>query len=206
MSDQTRVMDSALDDDDRNRLRSAAGGNTSAFDAIVERHEAAVARFLRTLGGDEIDDALQETFIAAWRSAGAYNGTGTVRSWLLSIARNVHRHSKRRRVDEPSTFVPLDALAERAGWGCDPAEPRRMDAALARDEVERALAMLPDDEREVLVLRELEELSGDETARLLGLSLPAMKSRLHRARIHLAAALRGNAAAESPAGRLHVRD
>ena len=95
-------MDSALDDDDRNRLRSAAGGNTSAFDAIVERHEAAVARFLRTLGGDEIDDALQETFIAAWRSAGAYNGTGTVRSWLLSIARNVHRHSKRRRVDEPS--------------------------------------------------------------------------------------------------------
>ena len=168
-------MDSALDDDDRNRLRSAAGGNTSAFDAIVERHEAAVARFLRTLGGDEIDDALQETFIAAWRSAGAYNGTGTVRSWLLSIARNVHRHSKRRRVDEPSTFVPLDALAERAGWGCDPAEPRRMDAALARDEVERALAMLPDDEREVLVLRELEELSGGETARLLGLSLPAMK-------------------------------
>lgn len=206
VSDQARVMDSALDDDDRNRLRSAAGGNTSAFDAIVERHEAAVARFLRTLGGDEIDDALQETFIAAWRSAGAYNGTGTVRSWLLSIARNVHRHSKRRRVDEPSTFVPLDALAERAGWGCDPAEPRRMDAALARDEVERALAMLPDDEREVLVLRELEELSGDETARLLGLSLPAMKSRLHRARIHLAAALRGNAAAESPAGRLHVRD
>ena len=74
-----------------------------------------------------------------------------------------------------------------------------MDAALARDEVERALAMLPDDEREVLVLRELEELSGDETARLLGLSLPAMKSRLHRARIHLAAALRAKSAPESPA-------
>ena len=177
-------------DDDATRLRRTAAGDVSAFDTIVQKHEAAVARFLLTLGGPGQDDLLQETFIAAWRSAGSFQGTGTVRSWLLSIARNVHRHARRRRVDEPTEFVSLDTLAESAGWGCDPAESRRAAGALARDELERALAGLPIDEREVLVLRELEGLSGEETAAMLELTVAAMKSRLHRARLHLAAALR----------------
>ncbi len=171
-------------------LRRSASGDPTAFDAIVERHERAVHRFVLTLGGDEPDDVLQETFIAAWKGAGTFQGTGSVRSWLLSISRNVHRHHRRRRVDAPREFVPLDTLAERAGWGCDPAETRRVDLAMARDVLERALAELPDEEREVLVLRELEGLSGEETAHVLQLSVPAMKSRLHRARLHLAAAVR----------------
>ena len=161
-----------------------------AFDAIVESHQAAIARFLVTLGQDDPDDALQDTFIAAWESAGSFQGTGTVRNWLLSIARNVHRRSHRRRVNEPTTFCSLEVLAERAGWGADPAESRRVEISLARDVLTQALALLPHDEREILVLRELEMLSGDETAELLELTLPAMKSRLHRARLHLAAVLR----------------
>ena len=177
-------------DADAELLRRAASGDTVAFDAIVESHQAAVARFLMSLGLHDPDDALQDTFIAAWESANSYQGSGTVRNWLLSIARNVHRRSHRRRVDEPASFVSLDVLAERAGWGADPAESRRVEIALARDVLTHALALLPDDEREILVLRELEGLSGEETAELLELSLPAMKSRLHRARLHLAAVLR----------------
>ncbi|MBL0170046.1 MAG: RNA polymerase sigma factor [Gemmatimonadaceae bacterium] len=176
--------------DDVALLRRTASGDTTAFDAIVEAHQSAVGRFLTSLGVADLDDALQETFIAAWRSAGTYQGTGSVRSWLLSIARNVHRHGARRRVNEPATFVSLDVLAERAGWGCDPAESRRVDLSMARDVLEHALAILPDEEREILVLRELEELSGEETAQLLQISLAAMKSRLHRARLHLAAVVR----------------
>jgi RNA polymerase sigma-70 factor, ECF subfamily len=191
-------------DDDAALMRRAASGDTSAFDIVVDRHQSAVNRFVLTLGSREPEDVLQETFIAAWRSAGAYHGTGTVRSWLLSIARNVHRHALRQRVDTPTTFVPLDALAERAGWGCDPAETRRVDAALARDVLERALAMVPEDEREVLVLRELEGLSGDETAELLKVSVAAMKSRLHRGRIHLAAAVRELEFPHSTSGRDRV--
>jgi RNA polymerase sigma-70 factor, ECF subfamily len=171
-------------------LRRAGAGDTFAFDAIVERHAPAVRRFVETLGADDVDDAMQETFIAGWRSAASYEGTGSVRSWLLSVARNVVRHQRRRRVDEPAAFVSLDALAAGAGWGCDPAESRRVDAELAKDVIERALAALPSDEREILVLRELEGLSGDEAAALLHLTLPAAKSRLHRARLHLAAAVR----------------
>ncbi len=189
-------------------LRRTAEGDTSAFDLIVERHQGAVRRFLCTLGADDVDDVLddvlQETFIAAWRSASGYQATGSVRSWLLSIARNVYRHHRRFRVDEPRSFVALDDLAERAGWGCDPAEGRRVAAALARDVLEHALAQVPREEREVLVLRELEGLSGEETAQLLQLTLPAMKSRLHRARLHLAAAVRTLEHLPAETGRDHV--
>lgn len=177
-------------DADAELIRRSATGDTMAFDTIVESHQAAIARFLVSLGMDDPDDALQDTFIAAWESAATYHGTGTVRNWLLSIARNVQRRSHRRRVSEPSDFVSLDVLAERAGWGADPAESRRVEIALARDVLTQALALLPDDEREILVLRELEGLSGEETAALLELTIPAMKSRLHRARLHLAAVLR----------------
>ena len=113
--------------------------------------------------------------------AGSFRGTGSARSWLLSMARNAHRHQHRRRVDEPRAFVPLELLAQRAGWGADPAESRRADAALAHDLLTQALAHLPLDEREVLVLRELEGMSGPEAAAVLQLTEAAMKSRLHRA-------------------------
>ena len=181
-------------DDDAALLARAAAGDASAFDRLVRRHQAAVLRFVHALGcdGADAEDALQEAFVAAWRAAGRYQGTGTVRSWLLSVARNAVRHQRRRRVGEPTHLVPLDALAADAGWGADPradADERRL---LARDALAAALRRLPPDERAVLVLRELEGLDGAEAAAVLHLSLPAMKSRLHRARLHLAAALRAS--------------
>lgn len=184
--------------DDAAWVRQAAAGDAAAFERVMTMHAAAVQRFLETIGTREVEDAVQETFIAAWRSASNYAGDGSVRSWLLSIARNIQRHQHRRRVDEPAAFESLDSLAAQAGWGCDPAEARRQEIALARDELARAMSALPDDEREVLLLREIEGLSGEETAALLQCSLPAMKSRLHRARIHLAAALRRGESTESP--------
>lgn len=182
--------------DDATLLSAAAAGDAVAFGLFMDRHEAAVYRFARTLTREpaDADDVLQETFIAAWRGASGYAGTGTARSWLLSIARNVVRHRIRRRVGEPDDFESLDVLAERAGWGADSASERAHDRAIARELLDAALAQLPADEREVLVLRELEGFTGEETADLLHCSVPAMKSRLHRARIHLAAALRALAA------------
>ncbi len=185
-------------------LQRAASGESAAFDVIVARHQAAVDRFIRTLGGVDADDVLQETFIAAWRGAGSFRGTGSARSWLLSIARNAHRHQHRRRVDEPRAFVPLELLAQRAGWSADPAESRRTDAVLAADLLTQALAHLPPDEREVLVLRELEGFSGAEAAGVLQLTETAMKSRLHRARLHLAAAVYELDSPLPPSGGQHV--
>jgi len=170
-------------------LQQAANGDSAAFDELVPRHESAVYRFITTLGvtGADAEDALQETFISAWRGAAGFYGSGRVRSWLLSIARNVVRHHRRRRVGEPCAVASVEDLALRAGWG-EPSAPGLDDSAAdAAALINRALDQLPDEERQCLLLRDIEGLSGEETARVLELTIPAMKSRLHRARLHLAA-------------------
>ncbi len=182
-------------------LCASAAGDTRAFGHFVHAHEAAVHRYLRIHAGPvaDVDDALQETFIAAWRGASTFRGPGSAKPWLFAIARNALRHLVRRRVGEPAQMESLDALSDsgsfdelavEAGWGCPADERMLTDAALAREMLEIAMQRLPVEEREILTLRELDGFSGAETADLLQISLPAMKSRLHRARLHLAASLR----------------
>lgn len=177
---------------DAELLRRSAGGDSVAFETFVERHQAAVMRLLLATAANPADaeDALQETFLAAWRSARTFAGTGPARGWILTIARHALHRLYRRRVGEPASHVSLDQLGLEAGWGSDEAP----DAFLARLDdramLRAALAALPEDDREVLILRDLEELSGEDTARVLGITLQAMKSRLHRARLRLAARLK----------------
>jgi len=157
---------------------------------LVHRHEAAVFRFLRSLGATDADaeDALQECFLAAWSHAGGFSGGGSARAWLFSIARNALLKQRRTRVGEPDRFEALEALGLRAGWGTEP-DGTLLSLAL-RDCLERAFERLSPDERAVLLLRDLEGFSGGETAEMLGLGLAAMKSRLHRARLGVLAELR----------------
>lgn len=179
--------------DDGALLRAAVAGDQTAFAQFMRAHQAAVHRYLVAFAGHgDVDDALQETFINAWRGAATYHGGASARAWLYAIARHVVHHAVRRRVDEPEQFESVEQLAEEAGWGCadERAAGSGSDAGLARELLQTALSRLPREEREVLTLRELDGFSGDETAAILQLSLPAMKSRLHRARIHLAAVVR----------------
>lgn len=178
---------------DAELLARTAAGEREAFDRFVERHQTAVLRLLQAGARSTADaeDALQDAFVAAWRNAGTYRGAGVARGWMLTIARRALQRRYRRRVGEPVRYTALDDLGAEAGWGT--AEPpdvlydRLEDRAL----LARALARLAPEDREVLVLRDLEELSGEDTAAALDLTLPAMKSRLHRARLRLAAQLRG---------------
>ena len=134
------------------------------------------------------EDALQETFLSAWRNAASFRGDGSALGWLLSIARHAVYRQHRSRAGEPERMESLAELGEAAGWG---AAPDPLDALVVKDEVERALARLSLGERELLLLREVEGLSNEECASLLGLGLPALKSRLHRARLRFVAQLRG---------------
>lgn len=179
---------------DAERLASAANGDTSAFDQLVAAHAEALHRFAHSLGvrGADLDDVLQDAFVSAWRAAASYRGDGSVRSWLLTIVRNAVRQSQRRAHGDRAHWAPiesaetLESVADRAGWG-------RTDGGPARDAKElvmRALDRLAAEDREILWLREIEELSGEETAAALHVTMPAMKSRLHRARLRLAAAVR----------------
>ncbi len=170
----------------------AAEGDRRAFERFVEEHEGAVLRYIRTRTGDPevVEEALQETFIAAWRRADTFRGHGSPRAWLLTIARNAVRRQYRRPAGAPDTFEPLDAVAARAGWGREPDEAWT-DRIAARQVVERGFDALSPEDREVLVLRDLEGFGNQEVGELLGLSLAAVKSRVHRARLRFMESVRG---------------
>jgi RNA polymerase sigma-70 factor, ECF subfamily len=182
--------DDAVTDDAR-VLERAAAGDRHAFDEFVQRHAPAVLRYvrLRTTDPDAAEDALQETFIAAWRNAGSFRGDGSARAWLLTIARNAVHRQYRRAAGEPEAHEPLAALAVRAGWGRNP-DDGWTEQLTARELIDRGFGRLSADEREILLLRDLEGFSTAELARLLQLSVPAGKSRLHRARLRFMESVR----------------
>jgi len=175
---------------DPDLLSQAASGDAKAFNAFVIRHREAVWRFARSLTRDAsaAEDALQETFLSAWRSSGSFRGEGPALGWLLSIARHAVYRQHREKAGEPERMVSLTELGEAAGWGADP-DP--LETLTTYDEVHRALDRMPVEDRELLLLREVEGLSNEACACLLGIGLPALKSRLHRARLRFVSSFRG---------------
>lgn len=156
--------------------------------ALVRRHHGCVRRYVSgVMGSGDVDDVVQETFLAVLSGAGGYSGEGAVRAWVLSIARRKIARHFRRKVGEPARYDALEDLGLRAGWG----DPEL--SACVRQRVEhlrQALARLPEASREIITLRDVEGLTGPEAAEVLGISLAATKSRLHRARLELMAQLR----------------
>ncbi len=177
---------------DHQLLAASAGGDALAFEQFVERHQGPTLRYLRLLtdAPGSVEDALQEAFLAAWRGAASFRGESSARAWLISIARHALFRQHRRRAGEPDESVPLESLGREAGWGADP-HTDLAERLADRQAVRRALARLAPSDREILLLRDVEGLSGEQCAVLLGLGLPALKSRLHRARLRFAAQLRG---------------
>lgn len=174
---------------DAQLLSRAAQGDTHAFDAVASRHAAALYRFAvrMCLDPQRAQDAVQEALLAAWRQAGSYRGESAVRTWLFSVLLNACRHLRRTHKGEPAAALPLEAAAQAEALGPSP-ELQASGAELGRA-LDAALGTLPLSEREVVLLRDVEGLPGEEVASLLGLTLPAMKSRLHRGRLGLKAAV-----------------
>ncbi len=172
-------------------LERVAAGDRAAFERLLARHQAALWRFVRASSRtrQDAEDALQDALLAAYRGAGAFRGEASVRTWLLTIGRHAAWRVSRRAPEEPLDDDTWE-LGCAAGWGADDPETAAM-AAQDRARLTAALDGLAPGEREVLVLRDLEELAVEEVAEVLGVSLAATKSRLHRARLRLAAALRG---------------
>jgi RNA polymerase sigma-70 factor (ECF subfamily) len=171
---------------DEELVQRSAGRDRAAFDALVARHGGALLRFATRSCGSEADaaDALQEGLLAAWRGAASFRREASARTWIFQIVLHACRRRGRRRAGEPEQHAPLEVAAELAG-------PDAPDATVAARQVgtalEQALASLSPPAREVLLLRDVEGLSGAETAAALSIDLAAMKSRLHRARLELKA-------------------
>lgn len=166
-------------------VQKGAEGDRAAFEELLERHLEALFGFAaRACGsGRDAEDAVQDALLAAWRRASTFRGEASARSWLFQVLLHACHRRRRRRAGEPQRHAEVEEAAQLATDLAAPDE--RVASGEATAVVERALSMLAEEAREVLLLRDVEGLSGPETAAALGLSLPAMKSRLHRARLEL---------------------
>jgi len=136
------------------------------------------------------EDVVQETFLSALTHRGQFEGRSSLSTWLYRIAYNASQARLRQRTEEPlpddepqedSATPPMpQALVE---WRFTP-EQLLADAE-TRDQLEQAIQSLPESLRSVFLLRDVEDLSTEETATVLGISLSAAKVRLHRARLQL---------------------
>ena len=168
-------------------IQRARDGDLTAFNALVVRFQDPVYSLaLRMLGSPPAaEDATQEAFIRAWSRLDSFRG-GRFQSWLFTIVANLSRDELRRRGRRPQTS--LDAARDdpdRASL--DPADEGPSPEAVGeqgdlRSLLQSALAQLPDDWREVVVLSDVQDLAYDEIAEITGLPLGTVKSRLSRAR------------------------
>lgn len=178
-------------DVDSELVAEAQDGNLEAFEELARRHTQLIYRALIAILGDVADaqDAMQDTLLSAFKHIGGFEGRSKFSTWLVSIARNaaVQRLRSRRYAesldvvdnDEDRNFRPRQIAA----WQENPEQYHsRLEV---RRLVERGLLELPAKYRMVVMLRDVEQLSTDDVARQLGLSVPAVKTRLLRGRLML---------------------
>ena len=168
-------------------LAAARAGDRPALERLLERHQSEVYRFGMKMCRDPEDakDVLQETLLAMARGVRDFRGASSISTWLYTIARSFCLKKRRRGKSVPEAERGLDgeaaAVQPLASRGDNP------DEAIAAKQVERALeqaiASLEPMYREVLLLRDVEGLSAPEVAEVVGASVQAVKSRLHRARL-----------------------
>lgn len=172
--------------DDARWIEAAQAGDADAFNVLVERHQLVAYNLAyRTLRNrEDAADATQEAFLSAYRAVRSFHGT-SFRAWLLRIVLNACYDARRRSGRRPTSS--MDALAEEVGelpWA-DERSPEPEAAALSRETrtiIERALGALPEDQRLVIVLVDLQGLAYEEAAEALGCPIGTVRSRLARGR------------------------
>ncbi len=176
--------------DDIALMLAVKEGDERAFEALVERHQfRIVGTVAKMLGGEsDAEDIAQQVFIRVWQSAPRYNPSAKFTTWLLTITRNLVFNEMRRR--QRARLVPLDpGDADRAPVGHADVSARSAPEEIAdaelQDAITRAIASLPETQRMAVVLRRFEEMPYEEIARVLGTTVPSVKSLLFRARTDL---------------------
>jgi RNA polymerase sigma-70 factor (ECF subfamily) len=181
-------------------IEKIRAGDYQAFESLVTRYEAKVYRLaLRMLRNpQDAEDALQETFLQVFRGLAGFEGRSQFSTWLFRLATNVCLMRIRHRETEPSKLLPLEDYLPKLEEGDSPQmiewADRPEEALLSKESREKmmeALDKLPPEYRAVFILRDIEGFSNAETGESLGISVAAVKSRLHRARLALRGMLSG---------------
>jgi RNA polymerase sigma-70 factor, ECF subfamily len=172
-------------------VAAAKAGDLNAFDTLVSRYERKIFRLAQniTQNKEDAEDAMQEAFLKAFEHLGEFEGNSRFYTWLVRIAVNqALMKLRKRRPNQVSLDEEIDTgeemlTREIEDWGPSPEE--RFKQAELGEILNNVIQDLDPSFRIVFQLRDIEELSTEETAELLGLSIPAVKSRLLRARLKL---------------------
>jgi RNA polymerase sigma-70 factor, ECF subfamily len=172
-------------------VAEAQAGNTEAFSTLVKQYDRYIYRLALNITGNKEDaeDVLQEALLKAYTKLGQFEGGSRFYTWLVRIAVNEALMKLRRR--SPQKELSLDEPGEGDEGALLPKEvedwadnPEQRYARIELDKIlQDTVARLEPNFRTVFVLRDIENLSTEETARILGLTVPAVKSRLLRARL-----------------------
>ena len=188
-------------------------GEPGAFDRFVEHFRSKVFGYSWLMCGqrEDAEEVAQEALLKAFESFAQLRDPERVRPWIFRIAKNACLMKRRRSAFAPERELSLDEFLPASGgegqhrhieiadWSSLP-EEELLNAEL-RSEIQRAIAELPEAYRAVVLLRDVEELSTEETAQILDLSVDVVKTRLHRGRLAIRQKLDHYLHAASPAGR-----
>jgi RNA polymerase sigma-70 factor (ECF subfamily) len=173
-------------------VRAAKAGDIQAFEELVKRYDRNVFRIAQhiTQNREDAEDVVQEAFLKAYSNLEQFQEQSKFYTWLVRIAVNEALMKLRRRRPERTVSLDQDVQTEEdsiprevADWSPNPEQ--QFTQAELRDVLSKTIQGLPAGFRTVFVLRDVEGLSTEETAQTLGLSVPAVKSRLLRARLQL---------------------
>ena len=191
MPETNITIDPAVSSEESELVTRARAGEMSAFNDLVRKYERKIYRLAKniTQNDEDAEDVLQETFLKAYEHLDSFQGNSKFYTWLVRIGVNEALMKLRKRktdrtvpLDEPVDTGEETVVREIAVWD-DPEQK------FSRDELGRILTEAVDGLkpafRTVFVLRDIEELSTEETAQALNISVPAVKSRLLRARLQL---------------------
>jgi RNA polymerase sigma-70 factor, ECF subfamily len=177
--------------------RDLLSGDLGAFDRFVEMYRAKIFQYSYMMCGqrEDAEEVAQETLLKVFQSLDQLRDPERLKAWVFTIARNACFMKRRKSVFAPQRELSLEELMPAASddggqrriqiadWGALPdTEVLRREL---RGELDRAIGELPDMYRAVVLLRDIEELTTEEAAEVLGVSIEVIKTRLHRARLAL---------------------
>jgi RNA polymerase sigma-70 factor (ECF subfamily) len=186
-----RLRSKIAGEDEHELVAAAKSGDATAFEELVSRYERKIFRLTMniTRNREDAEDAMQDAFLKSYAHLKTFQGDSRFYTWLVRIAANeaLMRLRKRRpnqfSLDEPMEGDEDLMPRELQDWG--PGPEQRFAQTEMREILSGVIEELEPDYRIVFVLRDIEELSTEETAASLGISIPAVKSRLLRARLKL---------------------
>ena len=187
----SRPANAAPADDELQLVTAARAGDVSAFETLVNRYERKIFRLGMNITGsrEDAEDVMQEAFLKAYEHLPEFEGNSRFYTWLVRIAVNQALMKLRKRrpnqvsLDEEIETGDDSYFRDVEDWGPSPAE--RYEQTQLHDILNQAISELDPSFRIVFQLRDIEEMSTEETADVLHLSVPAVKSRLLRARLKL---------------------